>query len=224
MQHDRKTVKGPLRRALKRTTHDDEVALGPQGQQIRSGAKRVDDEKEDGPSRVVVLGSGTLGLIYGTRLGRRVTLEELEEVYPGLLDGLARHEGVGFVMVGSEEQGPVVIGAGGRYYLADDRVEGANPLEGFGPNAARHLRRTDSFPNAPDLLVNSFYNAETNEVAAYEELIGCHGGLGGYQTRPFVLYPAGLPLGDGPLVGAAAVYHLLKSWVANTNGAGGAGR
>jgi hypothetical protein len=55
-------------------------------------------------------------------------------------------------------------------------------------------------------------------VAAFEELIGCHGGLGGYQTQPFVLYPAQLPVGDGPLVGAAAVHGILKEWVGNSKG------
>jgi hypothetical protein len=52
-------------------------------------------------------------------------------------------------------------------------------------------------------------------VAAYEELIGCHGGLGGYQTRPFVLFPSTLPLVDEPLVGAAAVHRVLKGWVSD---------
>jgi hypothetical protein len=69
-------------------------------------------------------------------------------------------------------------------------VEGQNPLIAFGLHAAEHLRRYDAFPDAPDLYINSFYRAETNEVAAFEELIGCHGGMGGYQTRPFLLYPA----------------------------------
>jgi hypothetical protein len=64
-------------------------------------------------------------------------------------------------------------------------------------------------------LVNSFYNAETNEVAAFEELIGCHGGVGGYQTQPFVLHPVELPAPDEPLIGAAAVHHLMKGWVAH---------
>ena len=175
-------------------------------------------EEKDEQAQIVVLASGNLGLIYGTRLGRRVMLEEIEEVYPGLLEGLASHEGVGFVMVRSEAHGPVVVGAGGRCYLAEDRVEGENPLDGFGPNAAQHLRRADSFPDAPDILVNSFCSHQTNEVAAFEELIGSHGGLGGYQTQPFVLYPAQLPVGDGPLVGAAAVYRLLKEWASHTNG------
>ena len=34
----------------------------------------------------------------------------------------------------------------------------------------------------------------------------------GPQTRPFILYPDGLALGDEPLVGAAAVHRLLKRW------------
>ena len=166
----------------------------------------------------MVLASGNLGLVYGTGLGRRAVLEEIEEVYPGVLEGLASHEGVGFVMVHSEEHGPVVVGAEGRYYLAEDRVEGENPLAEFGLNAAQHLRRSDSFPDAPDILVNSFCNHETNEVAAFEELIGSHGGLGGYQTQPFVLYPAELPADDAPLVGAAAVHRVLKEWASHTNG------
>jgi hypothetical protein len=122
------------------------------------------------------------------------------------------------MMVHSQKRGPVVISAEGRNYLAEGRVEGKNPLEGFGPNAVQHLHRTDGFPDAPDILVNSFCNHETNEVAAYEELIGCHGGLGGYQTQPFVPYPAQLPMGDGPLVGAAAVHKVLKVWVSRSNG------
>ena len=221
VQHDQGAVQGPLRSALKGSTQDDQVMLGPEGEELREGPKegekRVAD-KEDESSQIVVLASGNLGLIYGTRLGRRVMLEEIEELYPGLLDGLAGHEGGGFMMVHSQKRGPVVISAEGRNYLAEGRVEGKNPLEGFGPNAVQHLHRTDGFPDAPDILVNSFCNHETNEVAAYEELIGCHGGLGGYQTQPFVPYPAQLPMGDGPLVGAAAVHKVLKVWVSRSNG------
>ena len=216
-QHDRKAVRRPLRSALKRSTHDDEVVLGPEGQELKEAEKRAVEEEDELP-QIIVLASGNLGLVYGTRLGRRATLEEIEEVYPGLLDGLTSHEGIGFVMVDSEAHGPVVVGTKGRYYLAQDRVEGENPLEGFGPNAAQHLKRSNSFPDAPDILVNSFCNHATNEVAAFEELIGSHGGMGGYQTQPFVLYPAELPVGNDPLVGAAAVHRVLKEWASRTNG------
>ena len=69
------------------------------------------------------------------------------------------------------------MGSRGTYYLETDTFEGENPIASFGKNAAHHLKRTDSFKYVPDILVNSFYNPETREVAAFEELIGSHGGM-----------------------------------------------
>jgi hypothetical protein len=61
--------------------------------------------------------------------------------------------------------------------------------------------------------VGSTWWRERNEVAAFEELVGSHGGLGGYQTRPFVLSPIELPIGSAPLVGAEALYAVFKRWL-----------
>jgi hypothetical protein len=115
--------------------------------------------------------------------------------------------------VRSEVHGPVVIGPEGRHYLSDGRVEGTNPITLFGANAAKHLLRTDGFPDAPDILVNSFYDSETNEVAAFEELIGSHGGLGGWQTRPFLLFPADWEMDHEEILGAEKLFEVLKGWV-----------
>jgi hypothetical protein len=96
--------------------------------------------------------------------------------------------------------------------LADGHVEGDDPLAPFSPNARRHLLRTDGFTHAPDLLVNSFFDPVLEEGCAFEELISFHGGLGGPQTRPFLLHPAQLPVPDEPIVGAASVHALLTGW------------
>ena len=88
------------------------------------------------------------------------------------------------------------LGANGIHYLNDSHVVGEDPLDGFGRNAARHLKREDSFIDAPDILVMSLHDQLTGEVAAFEELVGCHGGLGGPQTQPFVLYPSDLRSSD----------------------------
>ena len=61
-------------------------------------------------------------------------------------------------------------------------VEGEDPLAPFGPNAADHVRRTDAFPHCPDIVVNSTLLGRPDEVAAFEELVGSHGGLGGGQA------------------------------------------
>ena len=201
-------------RALKSRTKDSQVSMGPETNdlaEIDEGVE-VDEQPE-----VVALASGNLGLISFTEWPERMSQEQIDEAFPAVLPGLHEHELVGFVMVRSERHGPVVYGNGGTYYLRDDRVDGTNPLEEFGPNAARHLRRTDSFPNCPDILVNSFYNPETDEGAAFEELIGFHGGLGGTQTKPFILHPKELEA-SGDLVGTANVYRVCKGWLDELHG------
>jgi hypothetical protein len=72
--------------------------------------------------------------------------------------------------------------------------------------------REDSFSDAPDILVMSLHDPLTGEVAAFEELVGCHGGLGGPQAQPFVLYPSDLSMPAGPIIGAAALHDVLKTW------------
>ena len=161
---------------------------------------------------VIVLGSGNLGLIYLMEERRRLTLEEIEERHPRLLPALREHPHVGWLLVRSAEHGAVVLGGNGIRYLSDNRVEGEDPLASFSPTAHQHLRRTDGFEYVADIMVGSFYDAELDEGCAFEELISFHGGLGGLQTRPFILYPANLPVPDEPIIGAAAVHTLLKDW------------
>ena len=168
---------------------------------------------------VVVLGSGNLGLIYLMDQKRRVTLEEIEERHPRLIPSLREHPHVGWLLVRSSEHGPMALGGRGARYLAGDRVEGEDPLRHFSPNAARHLRRTDGFADVADVMVGSFYDPELDEGCAFEELISFHGGMGGPQTRPFILFPAALPLPDEPIVGAASVHALLRGWREQLQGA-----
>jgi hypothetical protein len=97
-------------------------------------------------------------------------------------------------------------------YLTEGRIDGEDPLAPFSLNAGRHLLRTDGFPHVADIMVGSFYEPTLDEGCAFEELISFHGGLGGPQTRPFILHPAGLPLPDEPIVGAAAVHAVLVGW------------
>jgi uncharacterized membrane protein YvlD (DUF360 family) len=172
----------------------------------RRGQKRLDDEA------VVVLGSGNLGLIYLMEDRRRLTLEEIDARHPRLVPALRAHPHVGFVLARSSARGPVALGPRGANYLRERRVEGEDPLRAFPASAARHLLRSDGFQNAPDLFANSFYDPQIDEACAFEELISFHGGLGGSQTRPFILAPTHLQLPEAPLVGAARVHDLLKSW------------
>jgi len=165
-----------------------------------------------GENDVIVLASGNLGLIYLMDAPRRLSKEEIDERHPRLLGALRNHPHIGFLLVRSDARGPVVLGARGARYLADDAVEGEDPLAPFPPGAAAHLRRTDGFAHVADIMVNSFYDADVEQGCAFEELISFHGGLGGPQTQPFILHPVTLPMPSEPVVGAAAVHDLLLDW------------
>jgi uncharacterized membrane protein YvlD (DUF360 family) len=169
-------------------------------------------KKDVSGEEVVVLGSGNLGLVYLMEERRRLTLEELDDRHPRLIPALREHPHVGWVLVRSSERGPVALGARGAHYLSEGVVEGDDPLAAFSPNATRHLLRTDGFPHVADLMIGSFYDPELDEGCAFEELISFHGGLGGPQTRPFILSPTELPVPEQPIVGAAEVHGLLTAW------------
>jgi uncharacterized membrane protein YvlD (DUF360 family) len=178
-----------------------------------TGQKQKKRPKNDVSDKdVVVLGSGNLGLVYLMEERRRLMLEEIEARHPRLLPALRDHPHIGWLLVRSERDGPVALGANGTHYLADGRVDGEDPLATFSANAPQHLLRTDGFEHVADVMVGSFYDPELDEGCAFEELISFHGGIGGTQTRPFLLYPAALPLPGGPIVGAAAVHTILSDW------------
>ena len=167
---------------------------------------------------VVVMGSGNLGLVYLMEERRRLTLEEMSERHPDLIPALRNHPHVGWLLVRSSEHGPLALGAAGTHYLAEGRVEGDDPLASFSPNAAEHLRRTDRFTHVADIMIGSFYDPALETGCAFEELISFHGGLGGPQTRPFVLHPADLAVPGTPIVGAATVHKILLGWRRELNG------
>jgi uncharacterized membrane protein YvlD (DUF360 family) len=175
--------------------------------------KKAKRPKNDVSDRdVVVLGSGNLGLVYLMEERRRLTLEEIEARHPELLPALRAHPHVGWLLVRSTEHGAVALGARGVHYLADGRVEGEDPLAPFSPTAPRHLLRTDGFQHVADIMVGSFYDPELEEGCAFEELICFHGGIGGPQTRPFILHPTHLEVPAGPIIGAASVHGILAGW------------
>lgn len=199
-----------LGRAVRtKTTLDGEVVLGPQGERLRGGKELKTEDK----NKALVLASGNLGLIYFMAWKERMSLEQINEAFPNLIPAILDYPEVGFVLVRSESHGPLAIGAKGIYYLEKDRFEDDNPLANYGPNAALHLRREDSFSNAPDILVNSFYDPVGEEVAAFEELVGSHGGLGGNQSKAILIHPSDFEIAEAPIVGANHLHQVLKRWV-----------
>jgi len=187
--------------------------LAARADEVLTRAQQTPAQQTSGPGDaaedpVVVLGSGNLGLVY-VRGDRRWTLQALERKWPALVPGLAGHPGVGFVAGIDEDGQEWAIGSGGRINIASGAVEGIDPLATFGSHAARVLRRALKHPEAPDLYVNSTVDPVTDDVAAFEGLVGSHGGLGGWQDRAVLLGPADLMAGLPERIEGAGELHRV---------------
>jgi hypothetical protein len=163
---------------------------------------------------VVVCASGNLGLVYFTTSAGRMTREGIESRYPGLIDDLVRHPGIGMLVLRSAE-GVVALGADGTNLLDEGRVIGRDPLADYERTAAEGLRRIAGFDNSGDLIAIGCYQPATEEVVSFEELVGSHGGLGGRQSEPFLAYPSSWHLDGEPLIGAPAVHRQLRRWMSS---------
>ena len=162
------------------------------GRAAAASRRHVDQGAEERTeSPVSVLGSGNLGLLY-VHSPVRLSLDDLRQRWPNLLPGLSAHEGIGFV-AGLDASGvPWAIGASGRVRLDTGEVTGQDPLQPYGDHAIRVLRRAVLMPESPDLYLNSCVESVTLDVAAFEPLVGAHGGLGGWQDSAVLLTPQAL--------------------------------
>ncbi len=173
---------------------------------------------------VVVLGSGNLGLVYLMEERRRLTLEEIEQRHPRLVQALRAHPHVGWILVRSSEHGAVALG--GRRRSTTSRRAGWK-----GRIRSRASRRTPrgtccaptGSRTSPTSWSGASSTPDLEEGCAFEELISFHGGLGGPQTRAFILHPVELELPEEPLVGAAAVHQVLARWRRQLHGVERAG-
>ncbi|MEF9907605.1 phage holin family protein [Streptomyces sp. P9-A2] len=206
----------PVPRRARRTRSGAEARAAVRAALRRPVEEGIEQYRPPRGSEPVVLASGNLGLVSFPDVPRRMTKEEIDVRHPALLPTLANHPGIGFLLVGSERHGGVVLGAHGAEIPLDELDDDPGPLAAFGPGAADAVRRTHSFPHTADIMVNSFHDPVDGEVLAFEEQIGSHGGLGGAQSRPFLLSPLALsvPVADGEeLAGAEQVHHVLRRWL-----------
>ena len=138
---------------------------------------------------IAVRNSGSLSHVYFDVTPQQMELSEVALLYPTLLDILIRHEGIGLV-AGRDGEKVVVVGKAGSLWLGPtgSRLEGNDPLAGL-PDpawAADQLARLARFPHAGDLILLGAWNDQ--RVISFEEQAASHGGLGGPQNSPFIVY------------------------------------
>jgi hypothetical protein len=161
---------------------------------------------------VVCVVSGHQAMVSFPDIPGRVSLEEIERHWPALLPGLVDHDGVGFLLVQSEEFGPVVLGRDGLHRLTSGVVIGTDPLLPYGEHAAALVARVSAFPHCADVVINSRYDPDTDEASPFEPHVGSHGGLGGPQQHALLAYPRAWAA-PGEIVGAEHLHRVLRGWL-----------
>jgi uncharacterized membrane protein YvlD (DUF360 family) len=156
---------------------------------------RVSDEIEEAKveDSIVVCVSGNLAHIYFTESPGRLTTEYIIRNHPALLESLVTHPGIGFAVTTREDGEFLMMGRNGLRMMRSGEVEGEDPALQYlskngGESNMSALIRLCEYPHAGDLILNGAVIKE-GTVVSFENQRGTHGGLGGEQTAPFVIYP-----------------------------------
>ena len=161
-------------------------------------------------SDIAIRNSGPLSHVYFEVTPRPMDLSEVALLYPGLLEALVAHEGIG-VVVGREGAQVVIAGQHGTLWAGPEgsRLEGKSPLAHLPqPDwAAAQVARVARFPHAGDLILFGAWDGE--RVVTFEGQVATHGGLGGPQDWPFLAFPPGERLAPGGIENAEEVYSRL---------------
>jgi uncharacterized membrane protein YvlD (DUF360 family) len=201
------------------------VGSGPIARRLRQRVARAggaDHEHAPSPGEptapqvapgVVCVVSGHTAMVSFADIPGRVSLEEIERHWPELLPGLVDHPGVGFLLVHSDEFGPVVLGRDGLHRLRTGVVLGTDPLVPYGEHAAALVARVSDFPRCADVVINSRYDPLTDEASPFEPHVGSHGGLGGPQQRALLVHPRTFAAPEGEVVGAERLHEVFRGWL-----------
>lgn len=162
---------------------------------------------------VVVKSSGSLAHVYFNIVERRMDLSEIAAAFPSLVVNLLAHKGIWLVVAREGER--VII-------MDDDSILTCNPrgeqeLEGDHPlirlpepdQATEQIMRIARFAESGDLILFGSYEPATETVICFEQQWASHGGLGGPQDYPTIVYPEDLEWDLSKVHSARDLYPLF---------------
>jgi hypothetical protein len=170
-------------------------------------------------SDVAVRVSGSLAHVYFNVSEQRLNLSEIALLYPTLLNRLIGHAGIG-VVIGREGEETVIMGQEGTLTVCGDtnRLHGRHPLSGLHDpcDQAAQIDYVASFPHSGDLILLGAW--QNGSVVTFEDQVGTHGGLGGPQEKPFILYPAEMDLPGDSIKNPRDLYPIFARYLDQTPG------
>jgi hypothetical protein len=148
----------------------------------------------------------SIGNLYFDFTKKVAQKNEIEKNYPGLMDKMAAHPGVG--MIGIRQGDHIILKSTGalpgqdtikskgnsEIDIAPDgtyTIKGKNLFAEYGDEkvVASQVINYMNVEHTGDIVVFAPYNKEKDKTISYEtsNFVSIHGGLGGEQLRPFIL-------------------------------------
>ena len=173
---------------------------------------------------VVCVVSGHTAMVSFADLPGRVSLEEIERHWPDLLPGLVDHDGVGFLLVHSDEFGPVVLGRDGAAPAGDRRrhrrATRCCPTASTPRPWSPASRRSRTAPTSSSTAATT--PTPTRRRRSSRRTWGSHGGWPRAARsstsapsgwRAIALVPDSAPGPAGEIVGAEQLHRVLRGWL-----------
>jgi hypothetical protein len=185
--------------------------------------KYMYDEKLDWETDkiIYIMDSGPMANIYFSGKPYRMSVEEVEKRFRGLIKMLADRKGIGFI-AGINSSGEAVIYDSNdkkfynySYYLSNrkdvcptikhikDNYKNIEERDG----AFLSLQRFSKFKNSGDLILFGEYNGIS--ITNFENQMGAHGGIGGEQNEPFAVWNKDVPFDFGTVNNSCKIYKFL---------------
>lgn len=172
--------------------------------------------------KVVFSDVHSMGNLYFNFDTKHVSLSRIQKKYPGLMTYLINHPGISLVAARQDKN--IILKSKNGYMVANQSgkvlsQKGENPLSQYG-NPEILLSQTIDYmklKESGDMLVFSPYI--NNKVLNYNTSTAepsIHGGFGGEQTQPFIIYDKNIPINPEKIniekiQEAKELYHIFKN-------------
>jgi len=154
--------------------------------------KLTEDVDVDVLLDVLVVSSGPIAFVYWSRISDPLTLDQIEQMHPNLLDRLLAHDGIGMISVRLPGGDVLIRGRHGQAIVGEFslRTQGVLPCDSSPHRRAilSQIRRLTLFPRAGDLCIWGGKAPAGNVSYSFE--FGAHSGWTDDETQSFILSPA----------------------------------
>jgi len=185
------------------------------GDMIKNFARNVATSygKEFKEDDIVFTDAYSLGNVYCNFSNKKADMDAVEKHHPGLIDFMRLHPGIGLV-VGTQNGSTVMKGKDGTLEVSPDgteKVTGKNPLAPYGDEKVLAEQIVDymNLEKGGDVVIFGAY--EKGKVLDFNKkysLKSLHGGIGGDQTKPFIITKPDIPVQGGEITEAKQLHDL----------------